>query len=118
MLAINVSPNSCHSLEFGFVGAQPEDRLGKSDKYKPHSSGEHHLGETGKESSSDEECVKKTHLLLREVHKAIFNEQVGLFFYYCCSSWFSVSNLSNFITLNIFLIVYCFGTSASRCLIW
>ncbi|CAJ1944434.1 unnamed protein product [Sphenostylis stenocarpa] len=73
MLAINVSPDLCHSLQFGFVGAQSDDTQRKS---KENFSGEHGLGETGKESLSDEECVKKTHSLLREVHEAIFNEQV------------------------------------------
>ncbi|XP_027341430.1 mediator of RNA polymerase II transcription subunit 17 [Abrus precatorius] len=77
MLAINVSPDLCHSLQFGFVGAQSEDIVRrKSNEDKSHFPGEHYLGETGKESSSDEECVKKTHSLLREVHQAIFNEQV------------------------------------------
>lgn len=76
MLAINVSPNLCHSLQFGFVSAQSDDIQRKSNENKSHISGEYHLGETGKDSLSDEECVKKTHSLLREIHKAIFSEQV------------------------------------------
>lgn len=84
MLAINVSPDICRSLQFGFAGAQSDDLRKKSNENESHLPGEHHLGETAKESSSDEECVKKTHSLLREVHRAIFNEQVDLFFYYCC----------------------------------
>ncbi|KAI4335754.1 hypothetical protein L6164_014365 [Bauhinia variegata] len=76
MLAINVSTNSSHSLQFGFVGAQSDGNPRKSNKNKFHFSGEHHLGESGEDSMSDEECVKKTHSLLREVHQAIFNEQV------------------------------------------
>ncbi|KAJ1414931.1 mediator of RNA polymerase II transcription subunit 17 [Sesbania bispinosa] len=76
MLAINVSPNLCHSLQFGFAGAQSDHIQRKSNENKSSLPGEHHLGETGKESLSDEDCVKKTHSLLREVHKAIFNEQV------------------------------------------
>nr|POE55172.1 mediator of rna polymerase ii transcription subunit 17 [Quercus suber] len=32
--------------------------------------------ESEKESVSDDECVKETHSLLREVHQAIFDEQV------------------------------------------
>lgn len=75
MLAINVSPNLCHSLEFGFVGAQLNMQK-KSNENKSPLSDEHCLGETDTESSSDEEYVKKTHSLLRDVHKAIFNEQV------------------------------------------
>ncbi|KAL2338334.1 hypothetical protein Fmac_012780 [Flemingia macrophylla] len=79
MLAINVSLDLCHSLRFGFVGfvgAKSNDIQRKPNEHKSHFSGEHNLGETLEESSSDEECVKKTHSLLREVHKAIFNEQV------------------------------------------
>lgn len=79
MLAINVSPQLCHSLQFGFVSAQPDDMQKKSNENKSHLPGEDCLGETGIESSSDEECVKKTHSLLRDVHQAIFNEQVD-----CC----------------------------------
>ncbi|KAG4952817.1 hypothetical protein JHK87_038411 [Glycine soja] len=76
MLAINVSPDLCHSLQLGFVGVQTDDTRRKSNENKSQFSGEHNLGETGEESLSDEECVKKAHSLLREVHEAIFNEQV------------------------------------------
>lgn len=76
MLAINVSPELCHSLQFGFVGAQPDDIQKKSDEDKSHLPGEDCLEESGIESSNDEKCVKKIHFLLRDVHKAIFNEQV------------------------------------------
>jgi mediator of RNA polymerase II transcription subunit 17 len=55
----------------------------KSNENKSHLAGEDCSGETGIESSSGEECVKKTHSLLRDVHKAIFNEQVVLFFFWC-----------------------------------
>ncbi|KAE9609706.1 hypothetical protein Lalb_Chr07g0178861 [Lupinus albus] len=76
MLAIDMSPNLCHSLQFGFVSSQSDHIQMKSNENKSHFSDEHHLGETDKESLSDEECIKKTHLLLRGAHKAIFNEQV------------------------------------------
>ncbi|KAJ7978898.1 Mediator of RNA polymerase II transcription subunit 17 [Quillaja saponaria] len=75
MLAINLPSNLCHSLQFGFIGSQSGDDSRESSK-KFYSSGEHHLRESEKESLSDEECVKKTHSLLREVHQAIFDEQV------------------------------------------
>ncbi|KAG4961775.1 hypothetical protein JHK86_038643 [Glycine max] len=78
MLAINVSPDLCHSLQLGFVGVQTDDTRRKSNENKSQFSGEHNLGETGEESLSDEECVKKAHSLLREVHEAIFNEQIFL----------------------------------------
>ncbi|KAL5054800.1 hypothetical protein RYX36_035482 [Vicia faba] len=35
MLAINVSPELCHSLQFGFVGAQPDDVQKKSHQQIP-----------------------------------------------------------------------------------
>ncbi|ESW26965.1 hypothetical protein PHAVU_003G161800 [Phaseolus vulgaris] len=76
MLAINMSPDLCRSLQFGFVGAQSDDIPRNSKGNKSYFSVEHSLGETGKESLTDEECVKKTHALLREVHEAIFNEHV------------------------------------------
>ncbi|KAM2843575.1 hypothetical protein COP1_026271 [Malus domestica] len=71
MLAINVHPNSFRSLQFGFLGADPVDNPIESSKNKINSS-----REAEKKSVSDNECVKETHLLLREVHQAIFIEQV------------------------------------------
>lgn len=82
MLAINVPPNSCHSLQFGFLGAQPDDILRKSNVNKSNFSSKSHLGESGEETLSDDKCVKKSHLLLREVHLSIFNEQVDISLYY------------------------------------
>lgn len=79
MLAINVSPNSCHSLQFGFLGVQSDIPRNVN---KSNLSSESHLGESGEESSSDEECIKKSHSLLREVHLAIFNGQVDISLYY------------------------------------
>ncbi|KAM1072440.1 hypothetical protein ACFX13_017954 [Malus domestica] len=71
MLAINLPPNSFRSLQFGFLGADPGDTSIESSKTKVYSS-----REAEKESVSDDECVKETHSLLREVHQAIFDEQV------------------------------------------
>lgn len=75
MLAINLPQNSCRSLQFGFVGAHPCDGI-EFGKMKIHSSVQHQSMETEKESVSDDECVRETHSLLREVHQAIFYEQV------------------------------------------
>lgn len=80
MLAINLPPNSCRSLHFGFVGVHSVDGPKESSKIKASSLIEHHRGNTKKESASDDECVKKTHSLLREIHQAIFDEQVDLSF--------------------------------------
>ena len=62
-------------LPFGFVGAHPCDGI-EFGKMKIHSSVQHQSMETEKESVSDDECVRETHSLLREVHQAIFYEQV------------------------------------------
>ena len=108
MLAINVSPDLCHSLQLGFVGVQTDDTRRKSNENKSQFSGEHNLGETGEESLSDEECVKKTNSLLREVHEAIFNEQVILSFHYCCC-WFACLVCPIFLLEHLLLVVCCFG---------
>lgn len=65
MLAVRLPPNSCRSLHFGFFGAHSQFSVEYSSK------------ETKKDSpSDDDECVKETHSILREVHQAIFAEQV------------------------------------------
>lgn len=76
MLAINLPPNSCRSLQFGFLGVHSDYDPKKSNKIKTDSSVEHSPKESEKESLSDNETVKETHLLLRQVHQAIFDEQV------------------------------------------
>ncbi|CAA7059060.1 unnamed protein product [Microthlaspi erraticum] len=74
MLAINLPQDSWYSLRFGFVGLNSID--------KPNDSSEHIGSPTGqditseKQSGSDDESVKETHTLLREVHKSIFAEQL------------------------------------------
>ncbi|KAK9268775.1 hypothetical protein L1049_000537 [Liquidambar formosana] len=68
MLAVDLPPNSCHSLHFGFFSAHSV--MGTQ------CSVEHFSKESKKESPSDDDCVKETHSVLREVHRAIFNEQV------------------------------------------
>ncbi|XP_050213607.1 mediator of RNA polymerase II transcription subunit 17 [Mercurialis annua] len=76
MLAINLPPNSCRSLRFGFLGAESDDNVKKSIKSKSSRIADHSSKEGDIESLSDNECVKATHSLLREVHQAIFDEQV------------------------------------------
>ncbi|KAL5729540.1 hypothetical protein ACHQM5_002478 [Ranunculus cassubicifolius] len=64
MLSVNLPPKSCRSIQFGFVG----DHSG----YKP-------IKVSKKESGRDEDVdasAKETHSILREVHRAIFDEQV------------------------------------------
>ncbi|KAK8491211.1 hypothetical protein V6N13_076302 [Hibiscus sabdariffa] len=76
MLAINLPPNSCHSLHFGFLGVHSADNRKESNKTRTHGSVEQHARDTEKESMTDDEYIKETHLLLREVHQSIFNDQV------------------------------------------
>ncbi|CAN0927232.1 Mediator of RNA polymerase II transcription subunit 17 [Linum grandiflorum] len=76
MLAINLPPKSLHSLRFGILGVHSNARGKTSIKGRPTSSIERVSKENEKEQLNDNESVKATHLLLREVHQAIFDEQV------------------------------------------
>ncbi|TYI79394.1 hypothetical protein E1A91_D05G019700v1 [Gossypium mustelinum] len=76
MLSINLPPNSCHSLHFGFLGVHSADISKEFNKIRTHGSVGQHTRNTEKESMSDDEYVKETHLLLRDVHQSIFNDQV------------------------------------------
>lgn len=68
MLAIQLPLNSCRALSFGILGSDLD--------MKSHFSAEHLLKKAKKESAGDDKCVKETHMVLREVHRAIFHEQV------------------------------------------
>lgn len=76
MLAINVPQDSWYSLRFGFVGLNSIDNPNESDEHVDSTTGQDSISE--KQSVSDDESVKETHSLLREVHKSIFAEQVGI----------------------------------------
>lgn len=108
MLTINLPPSSCRSLQFGFVGAHPCDTT-ESSKTKTHSSTQHQSMETEKESVSDDECVRETHSLLREVHQAIFYEQVDFFLLFSLSSLFFFSLYLQFI-IPFFTFLFLFGS--------
>ncbi|KAM6580237.1 hypothetical protein CsatA_004011 [Cannabis sativa] len=76
MLAINLPSNSCRSLQFGFFGTHSCDST-ETNNVKVRTSDQHHSRESEKDASSDDECIiKETHLLLRQVHQTIFDEQV------------------------------------------
>jgi mediator of RNA polymerase II transcription subunit 17 len=79
MLAINLPSKSCHSLVFGFLSGHSNVPK-KSNKIKTHGSLKNPSKKPEKESLSDNECVKDTHLLLRKVHRTIFDEQVASLF--------------------------------------
>lgn len=80
MLAVNMPPNSCRSLRFEFLGSHSANNMRRSGETNMHALSEDSSTETIKEHADDDECVRKTHSLLREVHRAIFDEQVQLFF--------------------------------------
>lgn len=89
MLAINLPPNSCRSLRFGFLGIHSGDTSDDSGEVKTYNSAQPSK-EDGKESADDDQCVRGTHSLIREAHQTIFNEQVlfsSLFFCHFMSSF-------------------------------
>lgn len=77
MLAINLPPNSCRFFRFGFLGVQSGDSSKQCSKVKKSCSPR--PSKEDKESVNDDECVREKHSLLREVHQAIFYEQVEFF---------------------------------------
>ncbi|KAL2553684.1 Mediator of RNA polymerase II transcription subunit 17 [Forsythia ovata] len=76
MLAVNLPPNSCRSLQFEFLGSHSANNMRRSGETKMQALSEDSSRETIKEHANDDECVRETHSLLREVHRAIFDEQV------------------------------------------
>ncbi|KAL7586392.1 mediator of RNA polymerase II transcription subunit 17 [Lactuca sativa] len=76
MLALNLPSKACHVLQFGFVG---DDIPKKSNGRTTNLSNSEFSEETKKEDETDnddDDGVKKRHSDLREVHRAVFNEQV------------------------------------------
>ncbi|CAH1454051.1 unnamed protein product [Lactuca virosa] len=77
MLALNLPSKACHVLQFGFVG---DDIPKRSNGRTPNLSNSEFSEETKKEDETDDDDdddgVKKRHSDLREVHRAVFNEQV------------------------------------------
>ncbi|KAK1420986.1 hypothetical protein QVD17_23000 [Tagetes erecta] len=71
MLALNLSSKACHTLQFGFVNERSSNIVKGSNRQISEFS-----GETNKEAESDDDSVKKRHSDLREVHRAVFDEQV------------------------------------------
>lgn len=80
MLAIDLPPNACRTLQFGFVSAGSHTTTASQpSRLKTESSDQEPSGEHKKETSSDDHCVQETHNVLREVHRTIFDEQVSSF---------------------------------------
>ncbi|KAH7854112.1 hypothetical protein Vadar_010234 [Vaccinium darrowii] len=76
MLSVNLTPKSCCSLEFAFLGAHLSNGPTQSSKMQTHCSSKDLSKESKKERLSDDDCVKETHSVIRQVHRAIFDEQV------------------------------------------
>ncbi|GAB2216048.1 hypothetical protein Droror1_Dr00023815 [Drosera rotundifolia] len=67
MLTVNVPPNSCHSIHFGFLGFD-------SGEMKPSILG--HAPKEMKDTASDDDSIRATNSALCEAHKSIFHEMV------------------------------------------
>ncbi|KAL3633503.1 hypothetical protein CASFOL_022265 [Castilleja foliolosa] len=76
MLAVNLPRKSCHTLQFEFLGFISAYNLRKSGETNTSAVTKDSSKEPGKEHASDDERVKEMHLTLREVHRAIHDEQV------------------------------------------
>ncbi|CAA0838390.1 Mediator of RNA polymerase II transcription subunit 17 [Striga hermonthica] len=76
MLAVNFPRKKCHSLQFEFLGFSSAYNSRKSGENKTPSVTKDSSKEHGMEHASDDERVKDMHLTLREVHRAIHDEQV------------------------------------------
>ncbi|XP_076930580.1 mediator of RNA polymerase II transcription subunit 17 [Bidens hawaiensis] len=71
MLALNLSSKSCHTLRFGFVNGDSNNIIRRSNTRVSEFS-----EDSDKEDKSDDGSVKQRHSDLREVHRAVFDEQV------------------------------------------
>ncbi|XP_058113033.1 mediator of RNA polymerase II transcription subunit 17 [Magnolia sinica] len=78
MLTLQLPPKSCRSIQFGFVGDRSSWKPKRLGNNKVYGSGEHPSRESKKEANDEDvdKCIKETHSVLREIHRAIFDEQV------------------------------------------
>lgn len=76
MLALNLPSKACHTLQFGFVSGNSDTILRGSNRTATNISNSEFSGETKREAESDDQSVKRRHSDLREVHRAVFDEQV------------------------------------------
>ena len=104
MLAINLPQKAVRSLQFGFLCRNSDTAAIQASRIKAVGSDQDPAGECKKEPESDDDCVKNKHAILREVHRAIFDEQVSLFALYPLHT-----SIYSYVLL--FLNLY-------RCLIW
>ncbi|KAH6803474.1 RNA polymerase II transcription mediator [Perilla frutescens var. hirtella] len=76
MLTVNLPRKSCQSLQFEFLGLNSAYNLRKSGETRMQEVSSDSSRVHGKENATDEERVTEIHLTLREVHRAIHDEQV------------------------------------------
>ncbi|KAL8136130.1 hypothetical protein AgCh_010652 [Apium graveolens] len=76
MLALNLPPKAGRTLHFGFLCENSDSTATRASRIKIVGSDPDPSGESNKEPESDDDCVKNKHAVLREVHRAIFDEQV------------------------------------------
>ncbi|GMH18952.1 hypothetical protein Nepgr_020793 [Nepenthes gracilis] len=75
MLAVNIPPNLCHSIHFGFLGSCSGKSSYEFSKTKA-STVEYPSEDMKKASPSDDDYAKETNAVLREAHRAIFHEMI------------------------------------------
>lgn len=78
MLTVKLPRKSCHSLQFDFLGLNSAHKLRKSVETRTQAVLSDSSSRHAKEHATDEERVRDMHLTLREVHRAIHDEQVYL----------------------------------------
>lgn len=85
MLTVILPPNSCRSIHFGFLGSHSSCTPRRYSKGKKDGLGEHPSREAKKVVSDEDvdEGIKEAHSVLREIHRAIFEEEVVFYFSLC-----------------------------------
>ncbi|KZV36414.1 mediator of RNA polymerase II transcription subunit 17-like [Dorcoceras hygrometricum] len=76
MLAVNLPQNSCRSLQFEFLGFTSAYYRRNCNVTKLQTLPDASAKEIKKEHASDDERVKGIHSILRDIHRAIYDEQV------------------------------------------
>ncbi|KAL8054352.1 hypothetical protein ABFS82_05G133800 [Erythranthe guttata] len=76
MLTVNLPRKSCHTLQFEFLGFNSAYNLRKFGETKTPDMTKDSFKGPAKDHANDDERVKEMHLTLREVHRAIHDEQV------------------------------------------
>ncbi|XP_075490122.1 mediator of RNA polymerase II transcription subunit 17-like [Primulina tabacum] len=75
MLAVKLPQNPCRSLHFEFLGFSSAYHGRNYNMTKLQTLPENSAKETRKKQANDDECVKGIHSILRDVHRAMYDEQ-------------------------------------------